>query len=121
MILKCGGLMVATQATAVQASEAIRTAPLPWLQPPPFTWWSEATLFILVLRDYSLVVTTAVAAAMQTQLDALAEDFKPLSDWRGSAEYRLKSAQGLLLRFFHENSDEAVATRVAGLTGVAHG
>ncbi|AXI47816.1 xanthine dehydrogenase small subunit [Sulfitobacter sp. SK012] len=37
-------------------------------------------------------------AAMQ----ALAEDFQPLDDMRASAEYRLKSAQNLLLRYYLE-------------------
>ncbi|MCI0752175.1 xanthine dehydrogenase small subunit [Teichococcus vastitatis] len=31
---------------------------------------------------------------------ALAQDFTPLADWRGSAEYRLRGAQGLLRRLY---------------------
>ena len=34
---------------------------------------------------------------------ALADDFKPLTDWRASSEYRMLSAQNLLRRFFLEN------------------
>ena len=34
--------------------------------------------------------------------EALAEDFQPLSDWRASAEYRMLSAQNLMIRFFLE-------------------
>tara|TARA_R110002020_G_scaffold86731_5_gene214109 strand:- start:971 stop:2455 length:1485 start_codon:yes stop_codon:yes gene_type:complete len=33
---------------------------------------------------------------------ALATDFQPLSDWRASAEYRMLSAQNLMIRFFLE-------------------
>ena len=38
--------------------------------------------------------------------DALADDFTPLTDWRASADYRMRSAQNLLRRFFLEH-DEA--------------
>ena len=41
---------------------------------------------------------TAIARACA----ALAEDFKPLSDMRASADYRLRGAQNLLRRFFLE-------------------
>ena len=41
-----------------------------------------------------------VRAAMQ----AVAQDFAPLSDMRASAGYRLRIAQNLLLRFFHESA-----------------
>ncbi|MEJ6392502.1 xanthine dehydrogenase small subunit [Gymnodinialimonas sp. 2305UL16-5] len=37
-------------------------------------------------------------------LPAFAEDFSPLSDMRASAEYRLRAAQGMLKRVFHERS-----------------
>ncbi|KAA9010429.1 xanthine dehydrogenase small subunit [Histidinibacterium aquaticum] len=39
----------------------------------------------------------------------LAEDFTPLSDMRASAGYRLESAQGLLMRYFHEMSGRPVS------------
>jgi xanthine dehydrogenase small subunit len=38
------------------------------------------------------------AAAVATAAEALARDIAPLSDWRGSAAYRLAVAQGLLRR-----------------------
>ena len=40
---------------------------------------------------------TTIHAAMQ----AMAEDFQPLSDMRASADYRLKGAQNMLLRYLH--------------------
>jgi xanthine dehydrogenase small subunit len=62
--------------------------------------WSEAT----------------VARAMA----ALAEDFRPISDWRAGAAYRLKVAQNLLRRCHIETTAPTTATRLAGagaLTG----
>lgn len=54
--------------------------------------WSEATL---------------VAAA-----SGLALDFTPLSDWRASADYRMRVAQNLFRRFYLENSIEAAPVRL---------
>jgi len=39
-------------------------------------------------------------ASFDAAADALARDFTPLSDWRGSAGYRLAAAQGLLRRLY---------------------
>jgi xanthine dehydrogenase small subunit len=49
----------------------------------------------LIGRDWN---ETTIAAAMA----ALAEDYQPLSDWRATAEYRLKVAANLLHRLFLE-------------------
>ncbi|SDD72124.1 xanthine dehydrogenase small subunit [Paracoccus isoporae] len=46
------------------------------------------------------------AESFDAAADALAKDFKPLSDWRASAEYRLMVA-GNLLRRFHLEHDAA--------------
>lgn len=40
--------------------------------------------------------------SLQAGATALREDFKPLTDMRASAEYRMRAAQNLLLRFWHE-------------------
>jgi xanthine dehydrogenase small subunit len=40
-------------------------------------------------------------ATMQAAMTALASDFQPLSDMRASAAYRLKTAQNMILRYFH--------------------
>jgi xanthine dehydrogenase small subunit len=58
-----------------------------------------------------------VTAAM----DALESDFQPLTDMRGSASYRMKTARNLLLKFFLETSDTASKTRVLEPVEVAHG
>lgn len=42
-------------------------------------------------------------AAFASASKALSDDFKPLSDWRASAEYRMLSAQNLLRRFYLEH------------------
>lgn len=65
---------------------------------------------------------TVTEAALQNQLwcletitaaqKALAQDFRPLSDMRASAEYRLRCAENLLLRYYHERSAPDCATRV---------
>ncbi len=41
---------------------------------------------------------------VRAAMAAMAEDFQPLSDMRATAGYRLRVAQNLLLRFFHETS-----------------
>ena len=45
---------------------------------------------------------------------ALAEDFQPISDWRGGKDYRLKVAQNLLRRCYIETTEPATATRLVG-------
>ena len=45
---------------------------------------------------------TTIACAQE----AWALDFTPLSDTRASADYRLKAAHGLLLRYFHEHAGQ---------------
>ncbi|WP_108260298.1 xanthine dehydrogenase small subunit [Mangrovicoccus ximenensis] len=54
----------------------------------------------LVGQPWSLETVTAAAAKM-------AEDFTPLSDMRASAEYRLKAASNMLIRYFHEDQGTA--------------
>ena len=41
---------------------------------------------------------------VEAAIEAFAEDYQPISDMRASAEYRLLTAQNLLLRFFHETT-----------------
>ena len=43
-------------------------------------------------------------SCIQAARAALAEDYQPLSDWRASAEYRMITAQNLLIRYFLETS-----------------
>jgi len=48
--------------------------------------------------------TTISAAQMR-----FAEDFTPLTDMRASAEYRLRTAEGLLMRYYREMRGQAVS------------
>ncbi|TCD11296.1 xanthine dehydrogenase small subunit [Oricola cellulosilytica] len=41
-------------------------------------------------------------------VEALSDDFSPLSDWRGSAEYRMKAAGALIQRLAHDAAGETV-------------
>ena len=41
-------------------------------------------------------------ATMRDAMAAMAGDFAPLSDMRASAEYRMKAAQNMMLRYFHD-------------------
>ena len=49
--------------------------------------------------------TAETVAAAQA---ALAEDFRPIGDWRASAEYRAMAARNLLRRFYLEGTGEPV-------------
>jgi xanthine dehydrogenase small subunit len=59
---------------------------------------------------------TTVRSAMAD----LEKDFTPITDWRASAEYRLRVAQNLLLRLFLETTDPKAETRLAGDRRLAH-
>ncbi|MDQ7912122.1 xanthine dehydrogenase small subunit [Pseudomonas sp. 102515] len=52
------------------------------------------------------------AASIERAVQALAEDFAPLSDFRASREYRLLTAQNLLRKCHLETTQPALATRV---------
>ncbi|WP_127108643.1 xanthine dehydrogenase small subunit [Pararhodobacter zhoushanensis] len=49
-------------------------------------------------------------ATVQAALPAFKQDFQPMSDMRASADYRMQTAQNLLLRYFLE--DQGLATDV---------
>ncbi|MBF9029126.1 xanthine dehydrogenase small subunit [Rhodobacterales bacterium HKCCE3408] len=46
-------------------------------------------------------------ATVAAAIPAFARDFKPMSDMRASAEYRLRAAEGMLWRAFHEDAGHA--------------
>jgi len=48
-------------------------------------------------------------ASFTRAAEAMAGDFTPLSDMRASAPYRLRTAQNMLLRYFHERSGRPVS------------
>lgn len=53
--------------------------------------------------EAALLGQTWSQAAFDSAAIALLQDFKPLTDWRASAQYRMLSAQNLLRRFYLEN------------------
>lgn len=53
-------------------------------------------------------------ATFHSAMQAMADDFEPLSDMRASAQYRMQTAQNMLLRYFHE--DRGHATDVQKVT-----
>lgn len=61
-------------------------------------------------------------ASVRAAIDALAQDFTPLSDMRASSTYRLTVAGNLLHRFLIETTEPGQATRVSdSLTEAEHG
>jgi len=56
------------------------------------------------------------AGALEAAAEALAEDIAPLSDWRGTAAYRLMVARGLLRRLHYRVSQPGAALDVASYT-----
>ena len=51
-------------------------------------------------------------ASVRVAMEALAQDYQPMTDMRASAAYRMQVAQNLLLRFWLESSGEAVEASV---------
>ncbi len=60
----------------------------------------------LVGRPWSLETVTAAA-------DRLGDDFTPLTDWRASADYRLRVSQNLFRRFWLEQQDSQTPVRLS--------
>ena len=58
---------------------------------------------------------------IRAAMKVLENDYAPLTDMRGSAGYRMRSAQNLLFKFFVETSDASASTRVLELPEAAHG
>lgn len=61
------------------------------------------------------------AAAANAAVQALAQDFQPLSDMRASADYRRIVAGNLILKFQMEASMPVTATRVPAFAGIIAG
>ena len=60
------------------------------------------------------------AATVRAAMAALERDFTPLSDMRASAAYRMQGAKNILMKYFIEKTEPAIATRLVGAgTGAA--
>lgn len=60
-------------------------------------------------------------ATVRAAMDALSEDYTPLTDMRGSADYRMRVARNLLFKFFCETADGQTEIRVLETAEAAHG
>ena len=49
---------------------------------------------------------------LELAIDEMAKDFKPISDFRASAEYRLSVSQNMLRRLFLETQEGTQALRI---------
>jgi xanthine dehydrogenase small subunit len=63
--------------------------------------------------ERALVGRPLEEGTVRAAMDALTADFRPISDWRASAEYRLAVARNMLLRFFLEEQGMPVRLRPA--------
>lgn len=59
--------------------------------------------------EAALIGQPWAAASIEAALPRFAEDFTPLSDLRASAAYRLRAAQNLLWRYFHEENGQVLS------------
>jgi xanthine dehydrogenase small subunit len=64
--------------------------------------------------EQALISKAWTSETIADAMGQLTQDFTPLSDMRASAEYRMKSAQGMLMRYFLE--DIGLPTRVLEVT-----
>ena len=53
-------------------------------------------------------------AAVEKACGAFAQDYTPIDDVRGTGAYRLRTAQNLLRRYFHESTNPLAETRIVG-------
>jgi xanthine dehydrogenase small subunit len=58
--------------------------------------------------------------AVEAACWVLSEDYTPIADMRASAQYRLRVAQNLLLKFFIETTEPQSKTRVLAERRAAH-
>ena len=63
--------------------------------------------------ERALIGASWSESSIDTAVERLAEDFKPLTDMRASSAYRLQGAGNLLRRFYFEYSGAAEPTRTA--------
>ncbi|MFC4346384.1 xanthine dehydrogenase small subunit [Kordiimonas lipolytica] len=73
---------------------------------------ATATEAALVGKEWSL-------EAAQAAMEAMRQDYAPISDMRASAEYRMQVAQNLLMRAYLETTTD-IATRLVGDKVLAH-
>ncbi|MBT6826231.1 MAG: hypothetical protein HOA60_08820, partial [Rhodospirillales bacterium] len=50
----------------------------------------------------------------EAALSKFSEDFSPMTDMRASSDYRMRSAQNLLIKYFVEGTEPLSTTRLVG-------
>lgn len=65
-----------------------------------------------LIAEAALMGKAFSETSVRNAMEAMANDFTPMSDMRASAEYRMQVAQNHLLRFWHESQSEAADVRV---------
>ena len=67
-----------------------------------------------------LIGSTWNEATVRDAMAALERDFQPITDWRASADYRMKVSKNLLMRLYLETTDPQAETRIVGDRSLAH-
>ena len=80
----------------------------------PYTNWTQPERVVFnVDRAYRELRGGAWdEARIKVAMDALEGDYTPLTDMRGSADYRMRAARNLLFKFFVETAEPTDETRV---------
>ena len=65
-------------------------------------------------------VLDTVGTMLSNAATALEQDFRPITDWRASADYRMKVSKNLLMRLYVETTDAQTQTRLVGDRSLAH-
>ncbi|WP_339860586.1 xanthine dehydrogenase small subunit [Paremcibacter congregatus] len=76
-----------------------------------------------MLTEKVLIGAPWTISTIEAAMVALETDFRPIGDMRSSADYRMKVAQNLLLKCYHEQTTPDATTRLVGhnaLGGTAH-
>ncbi|GLQ06150.1 xanthine dehydrogenase small subunit [Sneathiella chinensis] len=72
------------------------------------------------LAEQALIGKDWSADNLASALQALAQDYTPMTDMRASADYRMTVAQNLLRKFFIETTQPETQTRLVGEGRLAH-
>ena len=69
--------------------------------------------------EKALIKQPWAVETIQTAMTQFDQDFTPMSDARASAEYRLQSAQNMLMRYYLEQTGQATNVRGVNIRGVS--
>lgn len=66
--------------------------------------------------EQALIGRTWSETTIAQAVEVMTQDYTPLTDMRGSADYRMKTAQNLLWKFYYESQRKSGADRFMGLS-----